>query len=152
MKTPIWLLITACFTLVVFGCSRTGEAEDKPSRDAAFQEFFGFPPPTDVNEIRSSWHRDIQGHYVRWIGVSCGASTLMRIRSDAKPWPERFVILNGAPGTPDNISPEWWTTSRGADLVDRFVLDRSESSGKDIVYVWADAKAGTLYAARNVVP
>lgn len=135
--------------LVLVACS--GSSHDRASRDAAFQELFGFPPSGDVTRIESSW-RKVPGHYIRWVRADCGVATRATIRSHGKAWPERFVILTIRPGMrhPNVDVPSWWNEVDLSGELERFVLPGSSSARLDTVYVWVDSVAGTVYASRNV--
>jgi hypothetical protein len=148
MRTPLRLLAVGSVLLLV-GCS--GDARDNKSRDAAFQDLFGFAPLSDVIDVKSSWRKNFST-YVCWIRVSCGVPTISKIRSHGRSWPDRFVILTIAPGAhaPAANSPPWWNDANLAAEPERFVLPRSTSAKLDMVYVWVDAGRGAVYAARNV--
>lgn len=149
MKALFRLVGVGGLLMAVLGCS--GDASDKQSRDAAFQELFGFAPPRDVSDVRSSWRKNFF-HYVQWMRVNCGPPTLAKMRSQGKAWPERFVILTVEPGRqyPKVDAPSWWNDATLVAAPERFVLQGTTSSKLDVVYVWVDASAGVVFAARNV--
>jgi len=153
-----------CFSLLL-GCSRVGEARDSRSREAAFQEVFGFPVPGDVTGVLSSWWR-LDDSYVRWIRVGCGAPTMDAVRRLKRVQPSHFVMLTMKPGTPmgprrrnvfqwwiDNLdaTPGWWLGAAGLPLnPEHFTLGSQTGAKQDLVVVWIDAGTGVVYAARMV--
>ena len=150
---------------MLFGCSQVGDATDAPSRAAAFQELFGFPVTSDVSSVTSSWYRS-GSLYIRRIRVGCGPRTIELIRSQKRVDPSHYQIFQAAPGAPHpptrNVVPKLWSSSLDAipkwwtDAADmpknpgRFTLGWQTSSKQDLVFVWLDASAGVVYAARNV--
>ena len=150
---------------LLLGCTRVGEARDSRSREAAFQEIFGFPAPSDVTDVISSWWKSSDSS-VRWIRVGCGAPTIDAVRRLKRVQPSHYVMLTASPGAPmgprrrkvfqwwtDNIEamPGWWVGA--ADLPinpERFTLGSQTAGKQDLVFVWLNAGTGVVYAARMV--
>jgi hypothetical protein len=144
------LALTVLLGLLVTGCWGSGDAKDKPSKDAAFKEVFGGDPPQGVTGIVSSWFF-LKDSYVRWIRFSCTEATLAQIRSmdGVKPikageWPSR------APGNGSPNAPAWWKHARVARAMEEYDIDLSKHwANYGDGHIWIDRESGTVYAERS---
>lgn len=137
--------------LLLVGCWGSGEAKDKASQHAAFEEVIGFEAPAAAVDVKSSWYF-MRDSYVRWLRFSCDAATIEKIRNLDGVRPVRNHVSHGAPGRADGNpnAPVWWVESPVPSAVDEFEIDRSKPTEAEFVHIWIDAKSRTVYATRDV--
>ena len=137
--------------LLLAGC--WGEAKDKSSRDAAFEEVLGFGVPPDVTEVKSSWYF-MKDTHVRWLCFSCSDATISKIKNLRATKLTKFSYADEAPGKSERNpnAPSWWTGAVVPATFEEIEVDRSnrsESIESDIVHIWIDSRSRKVYAARH---
>ncbi len=153
MKIPAYFLAVFAAVLLT-GCWGSGTADSASSKEEAFREVMGYPPPVAVSEIRSGYYY-MRVNYIRWLRFKCDADTLKKIEKEAG-----FAAASGgnprwAPGFADRTqnpnAPDWWWELEGVGSFREFEREVSKDHGSDIAHIWVDPKAFTVFATRDVI-